>query len=153
MLSIGSATGIARSSVRLMITSRGERTGGIRALRPNDQMSHVAPADGAWGSAIAFRRPRTPSPILTLLLSSVVVALGATNAVPAARHNDAPAHRNKAVKAERHQHGSTSKRALPVSRHERNRAANTGGSSVPLPIERPAVLSLPPDLAATKQAI
>jgi soluble lytic murein transglycosylase len=82
-----------------------------------------------------------------------VVALGATNAVPAARHNDAPAHRSKAVKAERHQQGSTSKRALPVSRHERIRATHTEGSSVPLPIERPAVLSLPPDLAATKQAI
>ena len=121
-------------------------------MRPNDHASHVAPADGAC-AVIALRRSRTPSRILILLLSSVVVALATTKSVAAARHNDTPAHRSKAAKAERHQHGSTSKRTLPLSRHEQNRAAHTNGSNVPLPVERPAILSLPPDLAATKQAI
>jgi soluble lytic murein transglycosylase len=82
-----------------------------------------------------------------------MVVIGTCNAVPAARHKDVPTHRGKAAKAERHQHGSTSKRTLAARQKERNRPAHTGGSSVPLPPKRPVALSLPPDLAATKQAI
>ena len=100
------------------------------------------------------RRRRTPRLALVWLLSSaiVIVALGTADAVPAARHKDVGAHRSKA-KAERHQHGSTSKRTLVARGHAGNRTAHVSGSNVPLPIERPAVLSLPPELAATKQAI
>jgi soluble lytic murein transglycosylase len=82
-----------------------------------------------------------------------MVVIGTGNAVPAARHKDVATHRSNAARAERHQHGPTSKKSLAEHLKERNRTSSRNGSSVPLPLERPAALSLPPDLAATKQAI
>ena len=89
------------------------------------------------------------------LLALAVAALGTADALAAPRHKRVPAHPSKATEAERHNHGSASdaKRSAAVRKSMRNRTARAAVPSIPLPIARPTAASLPPDLAATKQAI
>ncbi len=81
-----------------------------------------------------------------------MVLFASPEVVAAAHQNDISAHRSKAAKTQLHHRGVTSdtKRSQAARRNQRNGSAPT---SVPLPIARPAVLSLPPDLAATKEAL
>ena len=76
-------------------------------------------------------------------------------AFAAPRHKHVPAHQIKAAEAKHHKHRSVpdAKRSAAARQSERNRTAHVVVPSIPLPIARPAAASLPPDLAATKQAI
>ena len=89
------------------------------------------------------------------LLALAVAALGTADALATPRHKRVPAHPSKTAEAERHNHGSASdaKRSAAVRKSVRNRTARAAVPSIPLPIARPTAASLPPDLAATKQAI
>jgi len=84
-----------------------------------------------------------------------MAALGNADAFAAPRHKHVPAHQSKTAEAEHHKHGSTpdAKRSAAARQSERKRTAHVIVPSVPLPVERPAAASLPPDLAAVKQAI
>ena len=64
-------------------------------------------------------------------------------------------HRSKVAEAKHHRHSSApdAKRNASARQSERKGAAHAVVPSIPLPIARPAAASLPPDLAATKQAI
>jgi soluble lytic murein transglycosylase-like protein len=95
-----------------------------------------------------------------------MAAFGIDDAFPGIRHvpthlkhvpthlKHAPAHRSKAAEARHHKHSwkPDPKRRARARQSERHRAAHTTVPSVHPPIERPAA-SLPPDLAAMKQAI
>ena len=89
------------------------------------------------------------------LLSLATAVLGTADALAASRQKQAPMHRSKVAEAKHHKHGSAADaKRSPTMRHsERNRTARTVVPSIPLPIARPAAASLPPDLAATKEAI
>ena len=84
-----------------------------------------------------------------------MAALGNADAFAAPRHKHVPAHQSKTAEAEHHKHGSTpdAKRSAAARQSERKRTAHAVVPSIPLPVARPAAASLPPDLAATKQAI
>ena len=109
---------------------------------------------GSKANIVAFRQSRTRRRGAFWLLAVVVVTLAGSEAARAAHHNDTSTHRSKAKATETrlHQRGVTSdrKRSQAARRNERSSAAHT---AVPLPIARPAVLSLPPDLAAMKEAL
>ena len=91
------------------------------------------------------------------LFASALIALstGAPEAVATASHKAVPTQASKAPKAEHHKSGSAAeaKRSAPTRRGESKSATH----AVPLPIPRPTAadtaVRLPPDLAATKQAI
>ena len=128
-------------------------TEAIRASEPSINRTCVA-ALGRGANARAagqqqLARPRRRA--VVWLLALAVAALGTADALAAPRHKRVPAHPSKAAEAERHNHGSASdaKRSAAV----RNRTARAAVPSIPLPIARPTAASLPPDLAATKQAI
>ena len=127
----------------------------IRGLKTGiSRPSLAALRSGLKANIAASSQSRTHWATLVWLLTVVVMTLGGSEAVPAAHHNDTSAHRSKAKAAETrlHQRGVTSdrKRSQAARRHDRDSAAHMG---VPLPIARPAVLSLPPDLAAMKEAL
>jgi soluble lytic murein transglycosylase len=71
---------------------------------------------------------------------------------PHQRDATSDTNRSKAAKTQLHQRDATSdtKRSQAARRNQRNSSAH---ASVPLPIPRPAYLSLPPDLIATKEAL
>jgi len=89
------------------------------------------------------------------LLALAVAALGTADALATPRHKHLPTHRSKAAELERQKHRSApdANRNAAARKSARNRAAHMIVPSIPLPIARPAAASLPPDLAATKQAI
>jgi soluble lytic murein transglycosylase-like protein len=82
-----------------------------------------------------------------------IAAFGTDDVFSASRLQHVPAHRSKAAEARHHKHTSTqyAKRHARVRQSERHSAAHAIVPGARLPIERPA--SLPPDLAAVKQAI
>ena len=90
---------------------------------------------------------------LIWLLASAIAALGADDVFSASRVQHVAAHRSRVAEARHHKRTSAqyAKRHARVRHSERHRAAHTIVPSAPVPIERPA--SLPPDLAAVKQAI
>ena len=89
-----------------------------------------------------------------------MAALGTDEAWPAARHHHVPTHlkhaqvhRSKAAEARHYKHGSKhSKRYARLRQSKRHHVARATVPSVSSPVERPAA-SLPPDLAAVKQAL
>src|SRR6516165_3758842 len=91
-------------------------------------------------------RARTRTLTLVWLFAFGLVALGTGDALSASHHKDMRAHRSKAAAAAGHKHGTAldAKRHAAVSQGEEPREAV---ARVPLPIERPAAASLPPDLA------
>jgi peptidoglycan lytic transglycosylase len=84
-----------------------------------------------------------------------MAALGTADAFAESRLKHVLAHRSKVAEAKHHKHRSApdAERSAAARQSERNRAAHMIVPSIPLPIARPAAASLPPDLAATKQAI
>jgi soluble lytic murein transglycosylase len=82
-----------------------------------------------------------------------MIALCTADALPAPRHKHAPTHESQAAETQGHKHGSTPDAKRSAAPLGPNRAAN----AIPLPAARPAgadaVLALPPDVAAAKQAI
>ena len=82
-----------------------------------------------------------------------MATLGTDDVFSASRLQHVQAHRSKAAEARHHKHTSTRhvSRQARERHSERHRSAHTVVPSSPLPIEQPA--SLPPDLAAVKQAI
>ena len=126
----------------------------IRASKPSrDRFSVAACGQGAnAGAAVPQWVARTRRRALIWLLASAMAAFGTDDVFSATRLPHAPAHRSKAAEARHHKHTSTqyAKRHARVRHSERHRAAHAIVPSA-LPIERPA--SLPPDLAAVKQAI
>ena len=132
-------------------------TEAIRASEPSINRTCVA-ALGRGANARAAGQQRLTRPrrrAVVWLLALAVAALGTADALAAPRHKRVPAHPSKAAEAERHNHGSASdaKRSAAVRKSVRNRTARAAVPSIPLPIARPTAASLPPDLAATKQAI
>ena len=132
-------------------------TEAIRASEPSINRTCVA-ALGRGANARAAGQQRLTRPrrrAVVWLLALAVAALGTADALAAPRHKRVPAHPSKAAEAERHNHGSASdaKRSAAVRKSVRNRTARAVVPSIPLPIARPTAASLPPDLAATKQAI
>ena len=97
---------------------------------------------------------------LVWLLASAVAALGTDEAWPAAHHHHVPTHlkhaqvhRSKAAEARHYKHGSKhSKRYARLRQSKRHHVARATVPRVSSPFERPAA-SLPPDLAAVKQAL
>ena len=90
--------------------------------------------------------------ILVWLFAFGLAALGTGDALSASRHKDIRAHRSKAAAVPGHKRGT----ALDAKRHAaawRSEEPHEAVVGVPLPIERPAAASLPPDLGAAKQAI
>ena len=90
--------------------------------------------------------------ILVWLFAFGLAALGTGDALSASRHKDIRAQRSKAAAVPGHKHGT----ALDAKRHAaawRSEEPHEAVVGVPLPIERPAAASLPPDLGAAKQAI
>ena len=143
-------------SIQVDVTAGG-RTETIRASEQNiDRNCVAALGRGANKRAAGQQRlARTRRRAVVWLLASAMAALGTADAFPAPRHKHLPLHRNKAAEAEHHKHRSApeAKRSAAARQSERNRAAHVIVPSVPLPIDRPAAASLPPDLAAAKQAI
>ena len=89
------------------------------------------------------------------LLVSALTALGTADAFAGPHLKHVPAHPSKVAEAKHHKHRSApdAKPSAAARQNERTRAAHMIVPSIPLPIARPAAASLPPDLAATKQAI
>ena len=132
-------------------------TEAIRASEPSINRTCVA-ALGRGANARAADQQRLTRPrrrAVVWLLALAVAALGTADALATPRHERVPAHPSKTAEAERHNHGSASdaKRSAAVRKSVRNRTARAAVPSIPLPIARPTAASLPPDLAATKQAI
>jgi soluble lytic murein transglycosylase len=73
------------------------------------------------------------------------------NAFSAPRHHQVATHWNESSGAKHREHGSAPDSRRGALKSERNSTAHA--SAVHLPRERPAAASLPPDLAAVKQAI
>ena len=98
-------------------------------------------------------------------MSALMATLGVEKAYSASHHKQAPPHRKSAeeppkhrAKSETKRTKSETKRTTAAHRSERKRSAHKAATKVPLPIERPeapdpALAALPPDLAATRQAI
>ena len=100
------------------------------------------------------QEPLTRTRALTLvwLFAFGLAALGTGDTLSASRHKDIRTHRSKAAAAAGHKRGT----ALDAKRHTaalQSEESDEAVVRVPLPIERPAAASLPPDLAAAKQAI
>jgi soluble lytic murein transglycosylase-like protein len=127
----------------------------IRASKSSrDQFGVAAWRRGAnAGAAVPQWLARTRRRALIWLLASAIAALGTDDVFSASRVQHVAAHRSKVAEARHHKHTSAqyAKRHARVRHSERHRAAHAIVPSAPLPIERPA--SLPPDLAAVKQAI
>ena len=97
-------------------------------------------------------RVRTRALTLVWLFAFGLAALGTGEALSASRHKDIRAHRSKAAAAAGHKRGT----ALDAKRYtapSQSKEPHEAVGGVPLPIERPAAASLPPDLGAAKQAI
>ena len=129
----------------------------IRASKPSiDRTCIAALGCGRNVRAAAQQRlTRTRRRVVLWLLVSAMAALGTADAFAGPRLKHVPAHRSKVAEANHHKHRSApdTKRTAAARQSERTRAAPMIVPSIPLPIPRPAVASLPPDLAATKQAI
>jgi soluble lytic murein transglycosylase len=110
---------------------------------------------GGGGSKLAARQqrrcPRTRRLVLVQLFVLVAAAIATDAAYPASRHTHALTHRRNSTEAEDRKHDTVSdpKRSKVV--RQSNRMARPAANVYPS-IERPTV-SLPPDLAAAKQAI
>ena len=127
----------------------------IRASEPSIDRTCVAALGRGANMRAAGQRPWTSRHAVVWLLASAVAALGTADAFAAPPHKHVPAHHSKTAKAERHKHASASdpKSSAAARKSVRNRTARAVVPSIPLPVARPAAASLPPDLAATKQAI
>jgi soluble lytic murein transglycosylase len=88
---------------------------------------------------------------LVWLLAPAMIALGTADALPASRNQHALMQRSKAAETKHRRHGSTPDPTRAAARQ--SDSAHAIALNVPLPIERPAVASLPPDLVVVKQAI
>jgi peptidoglycan lytic transglycosylase len=99
--------------------------------------------------------PPTRSGVAVWLLALAMVAPGLRDAVAAPGHKHVPSQARKASRAEHHKSGSAAKAKRGTAARQSERKAAKQG--IPLPVERPAAadtaVTLPPDLAATKQAI
>ena len=144
-----------RACLSLRVAEGGAET--IRASELSiDRTCVAALGRGANMRAAGQRRlARTSRRAVVWLLASAMAALGTADAFAASPHKHVPVHKSKVAEAKHHKHGSAADaKRSPAMRHsERNRTAQTVVPSIPLPIARPAAASLPPDLAATKQAI
>ena len=127
----------------------------IRASEPSIDRTCVAALGRGANMRAAGQRPWTSRHAVVWLLASAVAALGTADAFAAPPHKHVPAHYSKTAKAERHKHASASdpKSSAAARKSVRNCTARAVVPSIPLPVARPAAASLPPDLAATKQAI
>ena len=127
----------------------------IGASEPSIDRTCVAALGRGANMRAAGQRPWTSRHAVVWLLASAVAALGTADAFAAPPHKHVPAHYSKTAKAERHKHASASdpKSSAAARKSVRNRTARAVVPSIPLPVARPAAASLPPDLAATKQAI
>ena len=109
--------------------------------------------------AVEQRLVRTRRRALVWLLASVVAVLGADDAWPAARHHVpthlkyASAHRNKAAEARHYKRAlERAKRFARLRQGKRHHIARKTLPRIARPFER-VQRSLPPDLAAVKQAL
>jgi len=134
-------------------------TKAIRASEPNNAHKSVSAASrSAVQQRVARRRWRA----LIWLGVLALVALGADDALPAQHHHHTTTHRkhvkvhqSKVAKAQRHnKHASkpNGRRHARLRQSKLHRLALMGLPNGSLPGERP-LASLPPDLAAVKQAI
>jgi soluble lytic murein transglycosylase len=110
-------------------------------------------------AAVQQRLAQTRRRALVWLLASAVAALGTDEAWPSARHHHVPTHlkhaqvhRSNAAEARHYKHGSKHSRRYARLRQSRHHVARAAIPSVSSPVERLAA-SLPPDLAAVKQAL
>jgi soluble lytic murein transglycosylase len=97
-------------------------------------------------------RARSRALTLVWLFAFAFTAIGAGDALSASRHKDIRAHRSKVAAAPGHKRSAAldAKRHTAASQSDESYNAVVG---VPLPIERPAAASLPPDFSTAKQAI
>ena len=103
---------------------------------------------GGGGSKLAARQqqrcPRTPRLVVVQLLVLVAAAIATDSAYPASRHTHALTHRRNSTEAEDRKHDTVSDPKRSKVLRQSDRTAR--------PAARPTV-SLPPELAAAKQAI
>jgi soluble lytic murein transglycosylase len=133
--------------------------GGTETIRTSnsssDRLRHAGGLGANAATAVLRWRARTRRRALVCLLASAIVALGTDDVFSASRHRlqHVQAPRSKAAEARHHKHTSTrhANRQARERHDQRHRAAHAVVPSAPLPIEISA--SLPPDLAAVKQAI
>ena len=139
------------------LQAEGRRAENIRASDPSVDRTCVATLGrGANARAAGQQRlARTRQRAVVWLLASAIAALGSADAFAVPRHKHVPAHPSKVAEAKHHKHGSASdaKRSVAARQSKRDHPSRAEVPTVPLPIARPAAASLPPDLAATKQAI
>ncbi len=125
----------------------------------------AAPVGGRSTRAAGQRPARRRSYAVMGLFALAAVALGTPLAIAAASHKHAPTQARKAAKTEHHantEHHKSGRSARETKRSAGGRPSEQkserkSGHAVPVPINRPAAAdtaaALPPDLAATKQAI
>ena len=110
---------------------------------------------GGGGSKLAARQqqrcPRTPRLVVVQLLVLVAAAIATDAACAASRHTHALTHRRNSTEAEDRKHGTVSEPKRGKVVRQSDWTARPAANIYPS-IERPTV-SLPPDLAAAKQAI
>ncbi len=125
----------------------------IRASDPSVDRTCVT-ALGRGANARAAGQQRLARVVVCLLVSALT-ALGTADAFAGSRLKHVQAHRSKVAEAKHHKHRSApdAKRNEAVRQSERKAAAHAVVPSIPLPVAQPAAASLPPDLAATRQAI
>ena len=115
---------------------------------------HVG-ALGGGGSKLAARQqqrcPRTPRLVVVQLLVLVAAAIATDAACAASRHTHALTHRRNSTEAEDRKHDTVSDPKRNKVVRQSNRMVHPATNVYP-PVQRPTV-SLPPDLAAAKQAI
>jgi soluble lytic murein transglycosylase len=115
---------------------------------------HIGTLGGA-GSKLAARQqqrcPRTPRLVLVQLFVFVATAIATDTAYPASRHTHALTHRRNSAEAEDRKHDTVSELKRSKVLRQSDRTARPAANIYPS-IERPTV-SLPPELAAAKQAI
>src|SRR5262249_14927460 len=126
-----------------------------------DRFCVAAPVCSRNVRASGCRPARAQSHASVWLLAFAFVALGTPLAIAAATHKQVPAQVRKAAKAEHRAKAEHHKGGRSAQEAKRGAGARRSDRksvhAVPLPISRPlsadAAAALPPDLAATKQAI
>jgi soluble lytic murein transglycosylase len=134
---------------------KGEGDETIRAEASIDQLCVAALVCDRSERAVDYQRlPPMRSCAAVWLLALAMVALGMPDAVAASGNKHPSSQVRKATRAEHHKGGSAPKAKRSTAARQ---SEGKGAHAVPLPIDRPAAadaaLALPPEVAATKQAI
>jgi soluble lytic murein transglycosylase len=127
----------------------------VTCQKPKAEAFRLRVANPVWGArpgvgAQPLGRARCA---LACLFAAALAALGTADASPAQHQKPVSQQRSKAAEAEGHKQGTAPDAKRSNAARLGAREAHAVVPRVPLPVPRPAVASLPPDLATTKVAI